>query len=367
MVRIAYGVHGYGKGHATRSEAMIRTLSKHHEILVFAGAQAYEHLSGLCPIVRVDSIGYAYSNSGKASVVKTVAASAPVLYDYFFKGKNWKTVSQAFDDFQPDVVISDAEIWTHGVAEIRGIPRISFDHFGAMVWCKPEMSVVDQIKRRIHGSIYKVLFGTPQRKLVSSFFDVNVVDNSVLVVPPILRPEVLEIEPKDSGHLLVYLNNGKEQWSDDVCRVLKNTNLPLKVYGTGRIGDDENIEFCQPSNTGFLRDLASCRAVISTAGNQLVGEAMYYKKAMLVMPESCVEQRMNARALEKLGGGTATSFEKLSSEKIVRFVENSSEFDIVTQSLYSDGYEMSVNILTGWIDELTNVHQTVHSVRKQAA
>jgi hypothetical protein len=47
----------------------------------------------------------------------------------------------------------------------------------------------------------------------------------------------------------------------------------------------------------FLEDLAGCRAVISTAGNQLIGVALYLCKPVCVMPEACVEcveQRLNA-------------------------------------------------------------------------
>ena len=45
-------------------------------------------------------------------------------------------------------------------------------------------------------------------------------------------------------------------------------------------------------------------AVVSTAGNQLVGEALYLGKPVLVMPERVnFEQAINAHYLEQSGAG----------------------------------------------------------------
>ena len=38
--------------------------------------------------------------------------------------------------------------------------------------------------------------------------------------------------------------------------------------------------------------------MVSTAGNQLATEACYFGKPLLVMPEDCAEQRLNARQVE---------------------------------------------------------------------
>ncbi|MEO1232096.1 MAG: glycosyltransferase family protein, partial [Myxococcota bacterium] len=43
-MRILYGVHGYSRGHATRAAAVLSELVKEHEVLIFAGADAYDLL-----------------------------------------------------------------------------------------------------------------------------------------------------------------------------------------------------------------------------------------------------------------------------------------------------------------------------------
>src|SRR3546814_6470479 len=44
-VRIAYGVMGYGRGHAMPKMAVLPALSREHEITVFASGDAYEVLA----------------------------------------------------------------------------------------------------------------------------------------------------------------------------------------------------------------------------------------------------------------------------------------------------------------------------------
>jgi UDP:flavonoid glycosyltransferase YjiC (YdhE family) len=57
-------------------------------------------------------------------------------------------------------------------------------------------------------------------------------------------------------------------------------------------------------NDEFIADLASCKAVISSRGQQLIGEARYFGKPPLVvrMPKQH-EQEINARYTKKEGLG----------------------------------------------------------------
>src|SRR5262249_34099148 len=79
--------------------------------------------------------------------------------------------------------------------------------------------------------------------------------------------------------------------------------LPVHIYGSDRRGRAGRLTFLPPRDLPFLEDLARCPAVISTPGNQLVGEGLFLQKPLLVLPQRCVEQRMNALAIERLGIG----------------------------------------------------------------
>src|SRR5262249_2970715 len=225
----------------------------------------------------------------------------PALLDLFWGGPTFDLVREITEDFAPDVIISDAEAWTHHVAAFLRVPRISFDHIGILAYCKPPLERGDRVEAWFDAFCYRALVGRPDRVLVSSFFDAPPRRPGVRVVGTLPRQAVRTLARTDRGHLLVYFNRGRDQLHDHFLRPLEDLGLPVHIYGSDRRGRAGRLTFLPPSDLPFLEDLASCRAVISTAGNQLVGEALFLQKPLLVLPERCVEQRMNALAVERLG------------------------------------------------------------------
>ena len=76
------------------------------------------------------------------------------------------------------------------------------------------------------------------------------------------------------------------------------------VYGAGRDGEEGNLTFRPFSLDGFLADLASSKAVISTAGFTLMTEALHLRKPMLALPMGGqFEQELNAHLLDDLNYG----------------------------------------------------------------
>jgi uncharacterized protein (TIGR00661 family) len=138
----------------------------------------------------------------------------------------------------------------------------------------------------------------------------------------------------------------------------------VKVYGTQRIGHSGNISFHPPSRLPFLADLASCQAVISTAGNQLVGEAMHLGKPLLVMPEACVEQRCNATAVEDMGIGEKLPHEALSADAIRRFLEKVPSYKLNMRRFARDGRVEAIDALESYFKELSRGDQPPDFIRK---
>jgi uncharacterized protein (TIGR00661 family) len=181
--------------------------------------------------------------------------------------------------------------------------------------------------------------GRPDRIIVSSFYRGGAHDPRVRFVGPLLRPQVLHRRATRGAHLLVYLNRGAYQLSARVERALRALAMPVVVYGSPRRGLDGNLDFREPSNELFLDDLASCRAVFSTAGNQLVGEAIWFGKPMLVMPEHTVEQRLNAAAVERLGIGLQVPHTEVDVQAMQTFLAREESFRASMRHAVSDGRE----------------------------
>lgn len=351
-MRIAYGVHGYSRGHATRAAAVLGSLRERHEVRIYAGGDAHDFLSRSFPVERIPCLGFAYNRHGQMSKAKTFFENLPKALDLFRSGPEFSALLSSMRGFQPDIVISDAEPWTHRAALALGVPRIGFDHFGIMVYCRVPLGAADQVRSAVDRALYYSFIGKPDRALVSSFYDVPPRDDAVRVVGPLLRDEVHRVQPHSGDHLLVYLNRGVRQLTGELERAFQALPLSVRLYGAGRVGQEGNITFRPPGNLSFLRDLAGCRAVVSTAGNQLVGEAIHYGKPMLVAPEATVEQRMNAAAVERMGIGEATTFAELDAARIGAFLGRVPELAAATRRHRRDGRREALGVLEQWMAEL---------------
>ncbi len=350
-VRIAYGVHGYSRGHAARALAVLPDLVNRYDVRVYAGGDAYETLKERFEVERIPTMRYFY-HRGRRSTLRTLRHNLPFFLELLSRGPSVRALGRSLASFAPDVVISDAEAWTHAVARSLGIPRIGFDHFGMMVHCRLDLSLSDWFRSLIDRGVYSVLTGRPDRVLVSSFYRLETRSDDIEIIPPLLREEVHRLEPSSGDHLLVYLNQGNVQLTPALLRALGRAGSPARVYGTSRSGSVGRLVYRPPSNQEFLRDLASCRAVVSTAGNQLVGEALRFGKPLLVVPESTVEQRLNARAVVRLGIGELTAFEQLSAARIRAFLKKADDYAEVARQIGADGRQMALSRLHQWVHEL---------------
>lgn len=350
-MRIAYGVHGYSRGHATRALAVLPDLVRHYQVKVYAGGDAYDTLAGRFDVERIPTMRYCYRD-GRRSTWRTLCHSFPLFLELLTAGPSVRALRQRLLEFAPDVVISDAESWTHMVARTLGIPRIGFDHFGMMVHCKLSLSLQDWFESLVDRGVYRVLTGRPDRVMVSSFYQLEPRTKSVEIIPPLLRDEVHRVAPSTGDHLLVYLNQGNVQLRPSLLRALAGSGRPVRCYGTGRRGRAGPVDYRPPSDEGFLRDLASCKAVVSTAGNQLVGEALRFGKPLLVMPERTVEQRLNARAVRQLGIGEVEALESLDASRLRDFLRRADNYARVAEQLGADGRQVALHWLHRWVNEL---------------
>jgi len=89
---------------------------------------------------------------------------------------------------------------------------------------------------------------------------------------------------------------------------LRSWGRTVHVYGHGALGRSGNLEFFDIEPVRFVEDLARARALISSAGNQVVGEALALQKPVLAYPQpGNWEQQINAHFLQQSGMGRARS------------------------------------------------------------
>jgi len=343
--KILYGVHGYGRGHAIRAKAILPELARKHELLVLAGDDAYDLLHDAFPVVRIDTLRYRHDTSGHRSAWQTICHNTPRVCDLAFRGPQFQSVLREMRRFQPDVVISDSEAWTHHAARALGIPRISFDHYGVVAYCRLEMPIGWRIIAWLESLAYRTMVCGPQRIVVTAFYTGQPRRRGVRVVGPILRPEVRETSGALGEDLLVYFSNPSANFTPRIERTLHQLDCPVKVYGPKRNGKAGRITFCPISNRQFLRDLASCKAVFATAGNQLISESIHFGKPLLLLPEDSLEQRLNARLVDRWQIGMEIRHKQVTVERLGEFLQQVDAFAENIRKHQRDGLTQAIEAI----------------------
>jgi uncharacterized protein (TIGR00661 family) len=118
--------------------------------------------------------------------------------------------------------------------------------------------------------------------------------------------------------LLVYLRRHPPR---GLVPALAKLGVPTRVYGLGARSPQGRLSF-HAVGEPFLEDLARCRALVTTAGNQLVGEALYLRKPVLALPEAGnFEQALNAWLLHQSGLGEAHGAPSIDAPRVSRFLD----------------------------------------------
>ena len=136
----------------------------------------------------------------------------------------------------------------------------------------------------------------------------------------LLRDEVIEAKKNSQleQHLVVYL---RKHAPENLWPALMATGRPCHVYGLGEKPAEANLQFHAIDNDGFAKHLASSFCLITTAGNQLVGEAVYLEKPVLAIPEDGnFEQGLNSLMVLDSGCGWTSSFKDITPHFLQQFL-----------------------------------------------
>jgi uncharacterized protein (TIGR00661 family) len=350
-MKIAYGVCGYGRGHVTRALAILEELSKRHEVLVFAGGNAYDFLSKKFILQKTPVIRFVY-NRGRSrfSKIRTIQENYPHVRELMKgQGSFIGEMIKRFEDFQPDAVVSDFEHWSRRVAGMLGLPLIHMDHGGILAFCDLDIPRSFKAEKAAIGYLYRAVLGSPDRIIVSSFYEGRPNQSNVSVIGPVVRSEVKSAVEHEGDHLLVYLNQS-ESFTKRLYDCLANLHLPVHIYGANEFGNSNGLKFCKLDPEGFVEDMASCRAVISRGGNQLFGETLWLHKPVLAFPENTIEQRINAYFVEKMGIGMQGELSRVSEEIFDGFINHLEIYKENTKKFARDSHHEAVGIIDGFLN-----------------
>ena len=284
-MRYVFIVQGEGRGHLTQAISMERLLreSGHEVAAVLVGKSPARKLPAFfagtikAPVEMFESFNFVPSASNrKASSLKTGLYNILHMAGFI---PSIRFISRRLKEIRPDVVVNFYDILGTMGYRLSGLkaPMVCLGH--QFLFLHKDFSfrpMPDDQKRRIK------------------------------VVPPLLRPAVLDLRPasgaddpavRDGGYIHGYMLNAG--FSQDVLEWhAAHPEVPLRFFWD-RADEapvkvvDETLSFYYLNDEEFLRQMAGCHAYASTAGFESVCEAMYLGKPLLMVP-SHIEQKCNA-------------------------------------------------------------------------
>ena len=310
-MKILYGVVGEGMGHATRSKVVLEHLvDAGHRVKVVASGRAHGFLSkSFDDVVEIQGLTMQYREGAfdrDASLLRNVLMSPKMVLE------NAQAYFDEVRGFAPEMVLSDFDSFAHLFARRHRLPIVSIDNQQIIHRCKHDRAIKDGMGIDFAGTKAFVTAKLPgcDHYLITSFFFPKVRDkfaHNTTLVPPILRKPILEARATRGDHVLVYQTSASDQQLLPTLKKLKNRSFV--VYGLRRDALEDNCVIKDFSEEGFVKDLASCRAVVTNGGLSLLHEAIYLGKPVFSVPvRHQFEQEMNARYLEKLGYGLGAPF-----------------------------------------------------------
>lgn len=333
MAKIYYGVMGEGRGHATRVRSLVEELCKEHEVTIFTYLEAYKLLSKTYEgtnvrVFEIPGLSFTYNNKNQVDYFGTFRE---LVKGWWRHSDYLRPIRERMRAEKPDLVITDFEPLLPRAAVREGIPIMSINHqHFLLVNDFRELPWRLQLRIEMLRPFIKSNCVGQSKTVVSSFFfaPMRPAYKDVLQVGVMLRPEIIQarnqMHNQHGDHLVAYFRRFS---FPGTLASLKKCGREVRIYGLGEQPADGNLRYCPISEDGFIQDLATCDGLICTAGNQLVGEAHYFGKPILAMPEpQNYEQFINAHFLKKTKGGTTVVLDQLTPGVIGNFLERVEEF-----------------------------------------
>lgn len=329
-MKILYGVVGEGMGHATRSRVVIEhLLGSGHEVRVVVSGRAHaflvERLAQYprASIEQIEGLTLSYFDN---KIDKSESFFANLKKAPKAIRKNVEVYRRVAESgFSPELVISDFESWAALYGLNHRLPVISIDNMQIINRCQHDEAIVGPHRGDFRLARYAVKAKMPgaYHYLVTTFFCPPVRKKRTTLVPPILRPEIQAAVREPGAHVLVYQTAAT---NSELLPVLAQLPYEFRVYGMGQEGSQGNVTLRAFSETGFVDDLRTARAVIAGGGFSLMSEAVSLRVPMLSLPiAGQFEQELNARWLAHLGYGDLA--QQLDADVVEGFLARTDRFE----------------------------------------
>jgi uncharacterized protein (TIGR00661 family) len=194
---------------------------------------------------------------------------------------------------QYDIIINDFEFITARACKVKNLPSVQFGHqasFYSQNTPRPE-------KKSTFGELILQKYAK-----ASSYIGLHFQPYDSFIYPPVIKDVFLQGNPKDDGHITIYLPACNRECLEDHFRAFPHTHFHWFLKGTKEVFREGNITFFPVDNELFNVSLMNCHGIITGGGFETPAEALYLGKKLMCIPiRGQYEQQCNAAALRQMG------------------------------------------------------------------
>ncbi len=295
MTRIAYFVHGRGKGHAIRTGAVMESLQAGYEVRLFCAGKAWD-------------------------VLKDVPGAEPALPCVPGKGMiasfalRFRADRQRLRRWSPDLVVSDGDGPSVNAARSLGIPVAAVGH--GLIFRHARLQAALPFHKHVREIVNVESSSWPaSRRVAVHFAPVEPRTPGTYIARPDLRSEIASSSTREDFVLAYFRDDNGMIALEQLAR----RGHRVVLFGQPRTVP-RGVEVHASNMRAFAQALGRCRAVVGSAGNHLPAECAMLGVPMLALHRGDdPEHEMNARLVEAAGIGIAAGFERCTAEVIRRF------------------------------------------------
>jgi uncharacterized protein (TIGR00661 family) len=316
-MKYLFVIQGEGRGHLTQAISMYDMLIKNGDevVEVLVGKSKSRKLPQFfverihCPILQFDSPNFLPSPKNKKSlVVESIFYNLFKMPTYI---RSMYFINKRIKETKADKVINFYEMLV-GLTYAFYRPSVPYICIGHQyLFLHPDFVFPKKNKLELWSLIFFThITCFRASKLLALSFHEMLSDERIVVVPPLIRAEVLNKTISDGDYILGYMLNAG--FSEEIIRWHKqNKEIPLHFFWDKKdfseeLTIDENLVFHQLNDVTFLNYMTGCKAYASTGGFESICEAMYLQKPVMMVPVH-IEQECNAYDAMNAGAGVVSS------------------------------------------------------------
>ncbi len=314
---VFYCVCGEGMGHSIRTGVIVDRLKEKYDIYLFTHGNAYDYLnSKFDNVYKIGGFNTVYINNKVDNVQTLVNALKRNPQNM---RSSYEELYKKAKELSPDVIVTDFEIYSTYVAKLLNIPLISLDNMHIITQADisyPQNQRLEMLKAK---AVIKTYVVKPKIHIITSFFYPKVRRNHHAVIyPPIIREDILKLEPTEEDHIIVYQTSKESVKLVKRLKALKDEKFI--VYGFNKEEVDGNLTYKLFNEDVFYDDLASAKAVVCNGGFTFISEAITLKKPIYSVPaKGNFEQVLNGYYVQRLGYGEY--HEVMSVNRLAKFLK----------------------------------------------